>query len=51
VEGIKPRLDEGETEVAFEIKDGIFRNSASKPADPKTSMPFCMRNRGNVILF
>nr|WP_315182469.1 AAA family ATPase [uncultured Flavobacterium sp.] len=51
VEGIKPRLDEGETEVAFEIKDGIFKKLCIKAeADPKNKYAIFIDeiNRGNV---
>jgi Cdc6-like AAA superfamily ATPase len=51
VEGIKPRLDEGETEVAFEIKDGIFKKLCIKAeADPinKYAIFIDEINRGNV---
>ena len=51
VEGIKPRLDEGETEVAFEIKDGIFKKLCIKAeADPKNNYAIFIDeiNRGNV---
>lgn len=51
VEGIKPRLEEGETEVAFEIKDGIFKKLCIKAeADPKNKYAIFIDeiNRGNV---
>lgn len=51
VEGIKPRLDEGETEVTFEIKDGIFKKLCIKAeADPKNKYAIFIDeiNRGNV---
>ncbi|MBU2060883.1 MAG: AAA family ATPase, partial [Bacteroidetes bacterium] len=51
VEGIKPRLDEGETEVAFEIKDGIFKKLCIKAeADPTNNYAIFIDeiNRGNV---
>jgi Cdc6-like AAA superfamily ATPase len=51
VEGIKPKLDEGETEVAFEIKDGIFKKLCIKAeADPKNNYALFIDeiNRGNV---
>ncbi|PIF63673.1 AAA family ATPase [Flavobacterium sp. 11] len=51
VEGIKPRLDEGETEVAFEIKDGIFKKLCIKAeSDPKNKYAIFIDeiNRGNV---
>lgn len=28
IEGIKPKLEDGETELGFEIKDGVFKNFA-----------------------
>lgn len=51
VEGIKPRLDEGETDVAFEIKDGIFKKLCIKAeADPKNNYAIFIDeiNRGNI---
>ncbi|WP_369765331.1 AAA family ATPase [Flavobacterium sp. WC2429] len=51
VEGIKPKLDDGETEVAFEIKDGIFKKLCIKAeADPKNKYAIFIDeiNRGNV---
>lgn len=51
VEGIKPRLEEGETEVAFEIKDGIFKKLCIKAeVDPKNKYAIFIDeiNRGNV---
>jgi 5-methylcytosine-specific restriction protein B len=51
VEGIKPRLDEGETELAFEIKDGIFKKLCIKAeADPTNNYAIFIDeiNRGNV---
>lgn len=51
VEGIKPKLDEGETQVAFEIKDGIFKKLCIKAeADPSNNYAIFIDeiNRGNV---
>lgn len=51
VEGIKPRLEDGETEVAFEIKDGIFKKLCIKAeADSKNKYAIFIDeiNRGNV---
>lgn len=51
VEGIKPKLEEGETEVGFEIKDGIFKKLCLKAeADPKNKYAIFIDeiNRGNV---
>lgn len=51
VEGIKPRLEDGETDVTFEIKDGIFKKLCIKAeADPKNKYAIFIDeiNRGNV---
>jgi 5-methylcytosine-specific restriction endonuclease McrBC GTP-binding regulatory subunit McrB len=51
VEGIKPRLEDGETEVSFEIKDGIFKKLCIKAeADPYNNYAVFIDeiNRGNV---
>ena len=51
VEGIKPKLEDGETEVGFEIKDGIFKKLCLKAeADPKNKYAIFIDeiSRGNV---
>jgi len=51
IEGIKPRLDEDETELGFEIKDGIFKKLCLKAiSDPDSNYAIFIDeiNRGNV---
>lgn len=51
IEGIKPKLDEGDNELNFEIKDGIFKKLCLKAiADPDNTYAIFIDeiNRGNV---
>lgn len=51
IEGIKPRLDDGEKEVSFEIKDGVFKRLCIKAeTDPNNDYAIFIDeiNRGNV---
>lgn len=51
IEGIKPKLDESEKDVSFEIKDGVFKKLCQKAeADPTNSYAIFIDeiNRGNV---
>lgn len=51
IEGIKPKLEDGETELGFEIKDGIFKKLCLKAeADPDNNYAIFIDeiNRGNV---
>ena len=51
IEGIKPRLDDTEKDVSFEIKDGVFKKICLKAqADPNNSYAIFIDeiNRGNV---
>jgi len=51
IEGIKPRLDDGEKDVSFEIKDGVFKRLCTKAAtDPDNDYAIFIDeiNRGNV---
>ncbi|OCB70142.1 hypothetical protein B0A79_01285 [Flavobacterium piscis] len=51
IEGIKPKLEDGETELSFEIKDGIFKKLCLKAeADPGSNYAIFIDeiNRGNV---
>ena len=51
VEGIKPKLDESEKDITFEIKDGIFKKLCRKAeADPENNYAIFIDeiNRGNV---
>ena len=51
VEGIKPKLDESEKDVTFEIKDGIFKKLCRKAeTDPENNYAIFIDeiNRGNV---
>jgi 5-methylcytosine-specific restriction endonuclease McrBC GTP-binding regulatory subunit McrB len=51
VEGIKPRLEDGEADISFEIKDGIFKKLCIKAeADPYNNYAVFIDeiNRGNV---
>jgi Cdc6-like AAA superfamily ATPase len=51
IEGIKPRLEDGETELGFEIKDGVFKKLCLKAeADPNSNYAIFIDeiNRGNV---
>lgn len=51
VEGIKPKLEEQETELSYEIKDGIFKKLCLKAtADPDNHYAIFIDeiNRGNV---
>jgi 5-methylcytosine-specific restriction endonuclease McrBC GTP-binding regulatory subunit McrB len=51
IEGIKPRLDETEKDVSFEIKDGVFKKICLKAqADPNNNYAIFIDeiNRGNV---
>ncbi|MCC9066459.1 McrB family protein [Flavobacterium piscisymbiosum] len=51
IEGIKPKLEDGETELNFEIKDGIFKKICLKAeANPNNNYAIFIDeiNRGNV---
>lgn len=51
IEGIKPRLEEDEAELGFEIKDGIFKKLCLKAtSDPDSNYAIFIDeiNRGNV---
>ncbi len=51
IEGIKPKLDDGEKEVSFEIKDGVFKRLCIKAeTDPDNDYAIFIDeiNRGNV---
>lgn len=51
IEGIKPKLDEGETDLNFEIKDGVFKKLCIKAElDPENNYAIFIDeiNRGNV---
>jgi 5-methylcytosine-specific restriction protein B len=51
VEGIKPKMDDQETEVSYEIQDGIFKKLCLKAAaDPENQYALFIDeiNRGNV---
>jgi len=51
IEGIKPKLEEGETDLNFEIKDGILKKLSLKAeADPTNNYALFIDeiNRGNV---
>lgn len=51
IEGIKPKLDDNEKDVSFEIKDGVFKKLCLKAeADPSNDYAIFIDeiNRGNV---
>lgn len=51
IEGIKPKLEEGESDLSFEIKDGVFKKLCLKAeADPENDYALFIDeiNRGNV---
>lgn len=51
IEGIKPRLDDAEKDVSFEIKDGVFKKLCLRAqADPNNNYAIFIDeiNRGNV---
>jgi len=51
IEGIKPKLEEGESDLQFEIKDGVFKKLCLKAeSDPKNNYAIFIDeiNRGNV---
>ncbi|MES2862768.1 MAG: AAA family ATPase [Bacteroidota bacterium] len=51
IEGIKPKLDENDSDLAFEIKDGVFKKLCLKAeADPENDYALFIDeiNRGNV---
>jgi Cdc6-like AAA superfamily ATPase len=51
IEGIKPKLEEGETDLNFEIKDGVFKKLCIKAElDPENNYAIFIDeiNRGNV---
>ncbi|WP_407509572.1 McrB family protein [Elizabethkingia anophelis] len=51
IEGIKPKLEEGDTELGFEVKDGIFKKLCLKAeADPNSNYAIFIDeiNRGNI---
>ena len=51
IEGIKPKLDDSESDVSFEIKDGVFKKlclKAEKDPNNKYAIFIDEINRGNV---
>jgi Cdc6-like AAA superfamily ATPase len=51
IEGIKPKLEEGESDLSYEIKDGVFKKLCLKAeADPNNNFALFIDeiNRGNV---
>jgi 5-methylcytosine-specific restriction protein B len=51
IEGIKPKLEDGESDLSYEIKDGVFKKLCLKAeADPNTNFAIFIDeiNRGNV---
>jgi 5-methylcytosine-specific restriction endonuclease McrBC GTP-binding regulatory subunit McrB len=51
IEGIKPKLEDGETDISYEVKDGVFKKLCLKAeADPTHDYALFIDeiNRGNV---
>lgn len=51
IEGIKPKLEEGDTDISYEVKDGVFKKLCIKAeADPGHNYALFIDeiNRGNV---
>ena len=51
IEGIKPKLEDGESDLSYEIKDGVFKKLCLRAeADPNTNFAIFIDeiNRGNV---
>lgn len=51
IEGIKPKMDDGDTDIVYEIKDGVFKKLCLKAeADPTNPYALFIDeiNRGNV---
>lgn len=51
IEGIKPKMEDGDTDISYEIKDGVFKKLCLK-AEAEPSHPYALFideiNRGNV---